>query len=65
MKTLAYMVSVAALLISSPSVAMAQSEQLKFDRTVIDAGTMTEDDAPRTYTFVGRNVSLRHCTSHR
>ena len=30
---------------------------LKFDRQVIEAGTMTEDDAPRTYTFVGRNVS--------
>lgn len=30
---------------------------LKFDQQVIEAGTMTEDDAPRTYTFVGRNVS--------
>ena len=58
MKTLAYMVSVAALLMSSPSSAMAQNELLKFDRTVIDAGTMTEDDAPRTYTFVG--LSLIH-----
>lgn len=32
---------------------------LKFDQQVIEAGTMTEDDAPRTYTFVGRNVSGR------
>ena len=30
---------------------------LKFDQQVIEAGTMTEDDAPRTYTFIGRNVS--------
>ena len=30
---------------------------LKFDQQVIEAGTMTEDDAPRTYTFVARNVS--------
>ena len=59
MKTLAYMVSVAALLVSSPSASMAQNGLLKFDRNVIDAGTMTEDDAPRTYTFTGRNVSRR------
>lgn len=32
---------------------------LKFDQQVVEAGTMTEDDAPRTYTFVGRNVSGR------
>lgn len=32
-------------------------ELLKFDRQVIEAGTMTEDDTPRTYTFIGRNVS--------
>lgn len=30
---------------------------LRFDRTVIDAGTLTEDDAPRTYRFVCTNVS--------
>lgn len=37
----------------------AQKQLLLFDRLVIDAGTMTEDDAPRTYTFIGRNVSSR------
>lgn len=34
-------------------------EVLRFDQQVIDAGTMTEDDAPRTYSFIGRNVSGR------
>lgn len=33
------------------------AQQLKFDCQLIDAGTMTEDDAPRTYSFVARNVS--------
>ena len=51
------MVLEAVLFVSSPSVTMAQNELLKFDRTLIDAGTMTEDDAPRTYIFTGRNVS--------
>ncbi len=32
-------------------------EVLKFDQQVIEADTMTEDDAPRTYAFIGRNVS--------
>ena len=36
---------------------VAAQGQLRFDATVIDAGTMTEDDAPRHYRFVGRNVS--------
>lgn len=34
-------------------------ELLRFDQQVIEAGTMTEDDAPRTYAFIGRNVSGR------
>lgn len=51
------MVLEAVLFVSSPSVTMSQNELLKFDRTLIDAGTMTEDDAPRTYIFTGRNVS--------
>lgn len=51
------MVLEALLIVSLPSVTMAQNELLKFDRTLIDAGTMTEDDAPRTYIFTGRNVS--------
>lgn len=32
-------------------------EVLLFNQQVIDAGTMTEDDAPHTYSFVGKNVS--------
>lgn len=39
--------------------AKAQEALLRFDRQVIDAGKMTEDDAPRTYTFIGRNMSGR------
>lgn len=39
-----------------PQEAEAQ-DLLKFDHPLIDAGTMTEDDAPRTYSFVGHNVS--------
>lgn len=37
----------------------AQEELLKFEHPLIDAGTMTEDDAPRTFTFVGKNVSKK------
>ena len=37
----------------------AQKELLKFEHPLIDAGTMTEDDAPRTFTFVGKNVSKK------
>ncbi len=40
-----------------PSLAMEAQELLRFEKPLIDCGTMTEDDAPRTYTFVGRNVS--------
>ena len=36
-----------------------QKELLKFEHPLIDAGTMTEDDAPRTFTFVGKNVSKK------
>ena len=38
---------------------LTAQDVLRFDQQVIDAGTMTEDDAPRTYTFVARNVSGR------
>lgn len=34
-------------------------EFLSFDQQVVDAGTMTEDDAPHTYSFIGKNVSGR------
>ena len=37
----------------------AQETLLRFDQQVIDAGTLTEDDAPCSYTFIGRNVSGR------
>lgn len=43
--------------LSLMSMSQAWAQKLKFDQQLIDAGTMTEDDAPRTYSFVGRNVS--------
>ena len=42
-----------------PVTVNAQEELLKFEHPLIDAGTMTEDDAPRTFTFVGKNVSKK------
>lgn len=37
---------------------MKQAEEiLRFDKTVLDIGTLTEDDAPRTYRFTCTNVS--------
>lgn len=37
---------------------MKQAEQiLRFDRTVMDIGTLTEDDTPQTYHFTCTNVS--------
>ena len=42
--------------LSLMSMSQAWAQKLKFDQQLIDAGTMTEDDAPRTYSFVGRNV---------
>ena len=42
-----------------PVTVNAQKELLKFEHPLIDAGTMTEDDAPRTFTFVGKNVSKK------
>ena len=48
-----------AVLLALPTVVNAQKELLKFEHTLIDAGTMTEDDAPRTFTFVGKNVSKK------
>ena len=59
MKIFALTVSLAAIVWASPTKANAQEEMLKFDQVLIDAGTMTEDDAPRTYTFVGKNVSKK------
>ena len=37
----------------------AQKISLLFDKQVIDVGTLTEDDAPCSYTFVGKNMSGR------
>ena len=34
-----------------PVTVNAQKELLKFEHPLIDAGTMTEDDAPRTFTM--------------
>ena len=59
MKIFAFMVSLLACLLVSPIEAKAQTELLRFEHPLIDAGTMTEDDAPRTYTFVGKNVSKK------
>ena len=42
-----------------PVTVNAQKELLKFEHPFIDAGTMTEDDAPRTFIFVGKNVSKK------
>lgn len=37
---------------------MKQAELiLRFDKNTLDIGTLTEDDAPQTYRFTGRNVS--------
>jgi hypothetical protein len=48
-----------AFLLALPIVANAQKELLRFEHPLINAGTMTEDDAPRTFTFVGKNVSKK------
>ena len=36
---------------------LQEEEILRFDRTVLDVGTLTEDDAPQTYRFICTNVS--------
>lgn len=36
---------------------LQEEEILRFDRTVLDVGTLTEDDAPQTYRFTCTNVS--------
>lgn len=36
---------------------LQEGEILRFDRTVLDVGTLTEDDAPQTYCFTCTNVS--------
>ena len=42
---------------------MKQAEQtLRFDKTVLNIGTLTEDDAPQTYRFTCTNVSKKAIT---
>lgn len=48
-----------AFFLALPVTVNAQKELLRFEHPLIDAGTMTEDDAPRTFTFVGKNVSKK------
>ena len=49
--------TIIACFLAWPIMAQAQEELLKFDTPLINTGTMTEDDAPQTFTFVGKNVS--------
>lgn len=49
-------------LLINPSL-MKQAEQiLRFDKTVLNIGTLTEDDAPQTYRFTCTNVSKKTLT---
>ena len=49
------------LLINPPL--MKQAEQiLRFDKTVLNIGTLTEDDAPQTYRFTCKNISKKTLT---
>lgn len=59
MKAFTLLITLFSYLWASPLLANAQDmqEMLHFDQPLIDAGTMTEDDAPRQYTYVGHNVS--------
>ena len=42
---------------------MKQAEQiLRFDKTVLNIGTLTEDDAPQTYRFTCKNISKKTLT---
>lgn len=51
------------LLINPPL--MKQAEQiLRFDKTVLNIGTLTEDDAPQTYRFTCKNISKKHLPLH-
>lgn len=47
----------------NPPLMKGAEQILRFDRTVLDVGTMTEDDAPKAYRFVctnvgGKNINL-------
>ena len=35
---------------------------LRFDKSTLDIGTLTEDDAPQAYRFTGRNISKEAVT---
>lgn len=43
----------------NPSLMEHADQILRFDRTLLDIGTLTEDDAPSTYRFMCTNVSGR------
>ena len=43
----------------NPPLAKQAEPTLRFDKTVLDVGTLTEDDAPRTYRFTGTNVGKK------
>ena len=43
---------------------LQEDEILRFDRTVLDVGTLTEDDAPQTYRFICTNVSGKTVKFH-
>ena len=61
MRTFALLISLSLASLCMPQGARAQKaieqEMLHFDHPLIEVGTLTEDDAPQNYTFVGRNVS--------
>lgn len=46
----------------NPPLAKQAEQLLRFDKTVLNIGTLTEDDAPRTYLFTGTNVSQKTLT---
>ena len=48
-------------LINPPLMQQAESI-LRFDKSTLDIGTLTEDDAPQAYRFTGRNISKEAVT---
>lgn len=43
----------------NPPLAKHAEQMLRFDKTVLDIGTLSEDDAPQTYRFTCTNVSRK------
>lgn len=46
----------------NPPLAKQAEQMLRFDKTVLNIGTLTEDDAPQTYRFMCTNVSKESVT---